>query len=271
MKTKGNYTRNRKAWLTATAILVLVAAAGHAAYAELQSRGCVLLSTRMGNPSSDQGKMYVDVSISTEADAVSDVSSIAIGLSNEYDGWKFRSWKQSARFDGKSFLVPSEANGRKILFLTAIASQPLKDEVIELGTIEYEVVGKGTPNANSLQLVVGDLLTPEGQILHVKEAEVETMGREPVRSSLEQNVPNPFNPETTIRYTVTELADVELKIYSVDGRLIRTLVSENQVPDVYKVVWDGKNDLGEPVASGVYFYRLKMRDQVSTKKLVLLR
>jgi hypothetical protein len=94
---------------------------------------------------------------------------------------------------------------------------------------------------------------------------------------LHQNYPNPFNPQTTICYYQPDIgyqpAEVELRIYNILGKLVRVLVSERQYPGRHRVAWDGKNDEGEDLASGVYFYRLKVSgiEFVRAKKMVLVR
>ena len=87
-----------------------------------------------------------------------------------------------------------------------------------------------------------------------------------------QNVPNPFNPLTTIRYYVpAESGDVKLAIYDVSGRLVRTLVDGPVWPGSRRAVWDGTDSDGFDVASGIYYCRLKARDAVQTIKLTLLK
>jgi len=81
----------------------------------------------------------------------------------------------------------------------------------------------------------------------------------PTTFLLEQNFPNPFNPRTRIRYRVPEQSSVSLNIYNVLGQLIRTLVNEVKPASSYEVEWDGKNDAGEIVATGAYYYRLNAR------------
>jgi hypothetical protein len=94
----------------------------------------------------------------------------------------------------------------------------------------------------------------------------------PPVNSLSQNYPNPFNPVTTIRYSVAERAHVKLAIYDASGRLVRVLVEGVQDPMVTaSAIWDGTNSRGEPVASGVYFYRLDIGAFGDTRKMVLLR
>lgn len=88
---------------------------------------------------------------------------------------------------------------------------------------------------------------------------------------LEQNVPNPFNPTTTIRYQLSVHEHVVLGVYDVQGRLIRTLVEESQDPGPRSVNWDGRDGSGQRVASGVYFYRLEAGPRSETKRMILLK
>ena len=96
----------------------------------------------------------------------------------------------------------------------------------------------------------------------------------PKETVLLPNYPNPFNPETWIPYQLAEPADVSISIYAVDGRLVRTLVLGYQPVGNYEsrnraAYWDGKNELGEPVASGVYFYTLTTGDFTATRKMLI--
>jgi flagellar hook assembly protein FlgD len=89
--------------------------------------------------------------------------------------------------------------------------------------------------------------------------------------SLEQNHPNPFNPTTTIGFSLPEATQVELDIYDVSGRRVRTLVDGRREAKRYAVEWDGRDDGGTRVASGIYFYRIVAGRHVETKKMVLLK
>ena len=89
--------------------------------------------------------------------------------------------------------------------------------------------------------------------------------------ALAQNMPNPFNPVTTIKFTVPEDTEVNLTVYDVAGRRVKTLAKGHHKAAYYSVTWDGMNDNGSRVASGVYFYRLKAGKNVQSKKMVLLR
>jgi len=93
----------------------------------------------------------------------------------------------------------------------------------------------------------------------------------PSRFVLSQNFPNPFNPETMIEYQVQQSSQVELAIYNLLGQKVRTLVAEDQAAGVYEVRWDGRDDQGAPVTSGVYVYRLRAGTFYETRKMVLLQ
>jgi hypothetical protein len=96
----------------------------------------------------------------------------------------------------------------------------------------------------------------------------------PQNFSLAQNYPNPFNPATRIQFTVTSgqfPVPTTLKIYNVRGQLVRTLVDEPKMTGPYEVMWDGKDNRGEIVSSGVYFYKLKAGDYSETKKMILMK
>jgi hypothetical protein len=100
----------------------------------------------------------------------------------------------------------------------------------------------------------------------------ETESREkPSEFDLSQNYPNPFNPTTKIEFTLSKSGFVTLQIYDILGRKVRTLVSEHLSSGYKSVIWDGKNDDGKDIASGVYFYQLRVGDFSEPKKMVLLK
>jgi ankyrin repeat protein len=93
----------------------------------------------------------------------------------------------------------------------------------------------------------------------------------PERCSLSQNYPNPFNQSTQIEFTLAKSDFVSLNIYDLLGRKVRTLVSERLSSGYKSVLWDGRDNFGNDVASGVYFYQLRVGDFSETKNLVLLK
>jgi serine protease len=88
---------------------------------------------------------------------------------------------------------------------------------------------------------------------------------------LSQNYPNPFNPSTVITYSLTASADVKLVVINVLGQQIRTLVNEYQSAGGHSVVWDGRDQGDNQVASGIYFYRMSSAGMVDTKKMLLMK
>ncbi len=93
----------------------------------------------------------------------------------------------------------------------------------------------------------------------------------PNEYALGQNYPNPFNPETTIKFSLPEAGNVQLVIYNILGQKVRSLVSEDMKPGFKSIVWDGSNDLGVKVASGIYIYQIRANNFVAQKKMVFMK
>ena len=111
-------------------------------------------------------------------------------------------------------------------------------------------------------IVVNDLTTS---------VEDNSNGSLPEEFILEQNYPNPFNPETHISYQLSSGSYVTLAIHDMLGREIKTLVSEDQPSGNYSISWDGRDELGNIVPSGVYLYSLNTHGLVISKKMVLMK
>jgi subtilisin-like proprotein convertase family protein len=93
----------------------------------------------------------------------------------------------------------------------------------------------------------------------------------PARHFLAQNSPNPFTPQTQIRFGLPRAEEVELSVFNVEGRKVATLAKGLHEPGSYTVEWNGNDEGGRRVASGIYFYRLKTRSFDATKKMLLMR
>ena len=93
----------------------------------------------------------------------------------------------------------------------------------------------------------------------------------PTEFQLTNNYPNPFNPSTKFRYALPEARNVKIIIYDINGSKVTELVNNYQGAGTYEVTWNGKNDLGQQVASGTYIYNVKAGDFVQTKKMLLLK
>ena len=89
--------------------------------------------------------------------------------------------------------------------------------------------------------------------------------------ALHQNYPNPFNPTTTLRYDLPEDALVNITIYDMMGRQVKSLINQTQDAGFKSVIWNATNDFGKPVSAGVYLYQIQAGEFVQTKKMVLLK
>ena len=130
-----------------------------------------------------------------------------------------------------------------------------KDTQVEMATIYYyklEVIDR-----DGMSIVFGPILASIKNV--------------PNQFALRQNYPNPFNPETTIRFDLPTAAPVKLNIYNAKGQLVRTLVNEKMESGYHNICWDGTDETGYPVASGVYFYRINADKFNASKKMVMLK
>ncbi len=93
----------------------------------------------------------------------------------------------------------------------------------------------------------------------------------PTEFDLEKNYPNPFNPVTTIEFSLPEAIRVELTVFNSTGQVVKNLTRESYQAGTYSVKWDGTNETGQKVASGVYIYRLVAGDFVKTNRMILLK
>ena len=109
--------------------------------------------------------------------------------------------------------------------------------------------------------VLGYSVTPDS---------VELNNNNPNKFSLSQNYPNPFNPGTRIEYRLSQAGEVKLLIFNVKGQQVRSLVAGFEPAGFHSVQWNGQDDLGRPVASGLYFYRLQAGGFVKTQKMLLI-
>ena len=93
----------------------------------------------------------------------------------------------------------------------------------------------------------------------------------PAVTELKGNYPNPFNPQTTISFSLKEAAPVKVLVYNLKGQLVRTLVDESKASGNHKLVFDGRDNQGNPLASGVYFYKMQTGKYSNTRKMILMK
>jgi len=166
----------------------------------------------------------------------------------------------------------SEA-GEEIDFVILRASEPSMtfSEVSSTGLsrdgLSYSFIDKDCEPATTYLYRVDVLENGERRILF-ETGPITTPAMELI---LDQNIPNPFNPSTTISYYVPERCSVVLEVYSISGALIKRLYDGDRSKGLYTVVWHGSDEKGRQMGSGVYFYRLKTGKEVLSRKMILLR
>ncbi len=117
--------------------------------------------------------------------------------------------------------------------------------------------------------MVGDVLN--GLCGYANNTTPDAAGTVPSKTALVGNFPNPFNPTTTIKFALSSAENVHLSVYDLSGRTVTTLVNGPMAADHHEIVWNGKDDNGNRVASGVYFYKLTAGDFNATDKMVMLK
>jgi hypothetical protein len=137
----------------------------------------------------------------------------------------------------------------------------------ELLRLRFKVLAVGNP-----EFAVGTVTTRSrsNEPVAIKAA-VAAAPTVPAVFALRQARPNPFNPVTKIAFDIPRPARVKLVVYDIAGRRVATLVDEEKIPGAYSVPWNGTDQHGAAVASGVYFYRLEAGDFVATRKMMLLK
>jgi hypothetical protein len=138
------------------------------------------------------------------------------------------------------------------------------------GTVSLGFKSSGLNDDVTFKIVDASVMNLDGVARSTNLGEY-TLKALPAVYSLSQNYPNPFNPTTTIDYSIPKAGNVELVIYNMAGQKVRTLISGKQDAAYYKVVWDGRNDVGESVASGLYFYRLVSGNFSKIEKMTLVK
>ncbi len=156
-------------------------------------------------------------------------------------------------------------------YFAAATADLTRRSVVQVGdVVELRVIG---PSGNFESQTLRFEVTPEHLANAVLSLRLDGIGQ-PTQNLLLQNYPNPFNPETWIPYQLSEDSEVSIRIYDTTGRVVRTLHLGPQNAGFYTdqsraAYWDGRNTLGESIASGVYFYTLTAGDFTATRKLLI--
>tara|TARA_B100001250_G_scaffold400043_1_gene410132 strand:- start:728 stop:1492 length:765 start_codon:yes stop_codon:yes gene_type:complete len=162
-------------------------------------------------------------------------------------------------------------NGKIKVIAANIQSGGIQTEMESYLTIPFQFKGSDYQISNVFLENVkiaganGDLIE---FVSRMSNAEVKTV---PSEFALLQNFPNPFNPSTEIKFSIPKTEYVSLNIYNTIGQKVRSLKSENMVAGYHSIIWDGTNDSGKLVSTGMYFYSIKSNKFNKTRKMLFLK
>ncbi len=237
---------------------------------------------------------FVGAPWADQAEAAASPPAISVEISQEQNVWAFvvsghlngkpaSEWLASAVenpvFDGYQVIVRNLRTNSTITasvqgdYFAAATADLARRSVVEAGdVIELHVVG---PDGNVESQTLRFNVSPEHLADAVLSVRLDGIGR-PEQDQLLQNYPNPFNPETWIPYQLSAESPVSVSIYDTTGVLVRTLPLGIQSAGFYNsreraAYWDGRNDAGEHVASGLYFYQLRTPTFHQTRRLVIVK
>jgi hypothetical protein len=243
---------------------------GYLAERELQSQMGVKVSTQLANTKDRHKRVAATIFLQN----AKDISTVCIGI--EYDAGElaFCDFKSTESLRDKIAITSMKKPEIDGLLLAGFELDELCGTEIEICTLEFVINEESgiTDNQRSgLVVAFGDVLDVRGNRKRIVKITSEEEAIPIFNNYLADNYPNPFNPSTVIEYSLAMDSHVNLSIYDVEGRLVRTLVDEFQVKNNYTTNWEGEDNGGKPVASGVYFYRLKTNSYACSKKMILLR
>ncbi|MFA6471344.1 MAG: FlgD immunoglobulin-like domain containing protein [Candidatus Latescibacterota bacterium] len=188
----------------------------------------------------DEGTTPVTLSLVNHSNT--DLSTVAVSI----DQTKLPAWL-SIQNTPQTVNIPKGANGQdKILLQFTVTDSPAGAEMIAPLTLRDSY---GNVWNSSVHVLTSGL---------------------PLQNALYGNYPNPFNPTTTIKYSLKENSKTSLVIYNSLGQKIRTLVDTPQAPGLHTLIWNGKNDRGQQAASGMYFMKLSAGKFTQTKRMMML-
>ncbi|MCI0493371.1 T9SS type A sorting domain-containing protein, partial [candidate division KSB1 bacterium] len=219
----------------------------------------------------NQGTDWIEISGYVIANYISAIRSYSLVGENQIIGWvQHRNYNWQSV---KEFGIPTPVNDGKIQFSNLAQDGKYR--------VEWWLCSSGSFFLTDTMNAVSGNLTFEVPPIHWDYAykislagtKVETKSHSlPEQFELKQNFPNPFNSDTVIQYSIPRAGKVDLAIYNLEGRLVRDFNRLEKSSGSQSIVWDGKNNKGSSLASGVYFYRLKVDNVlIDTKRMVLMK
>jgi hypothetical protein len=244
------------------AILILLAVAGMAAPASLPANAANEITLMLAEAHAVSGE---SLTVPLKVDNIASLAGGSVSIS--YDSSTLR---PTEVVSASGTLASSNISQPGVLRI-AFASNRLSNRTV--AEIQFEVLSDRTSplKFSNVKLYRQDALPVDARVI---DGRFSSWAIAPKRSAVLQNFPNPFNPETWIPYQLAEETDVAIRIYNVNGQLIRTLSFGRKPAGSYlskgrAAYWDGRNDLGEEAASGIYYYSISAGHYAATRKMIV--
>ncbi len=213
----------------------------------------------------------VTASVRVRLEGLQERSAVGVVLRPAANKLQFTAWTPEPQNATTAFAVAGADEQGSRLALLVLNVAPDATGVVELGRLTFIASAGEAVTTADLPVSYEDVATFDASIASVVIDRRQTMNETPRITTIAQNYPNPCNPSTVIRYTLSQDAPVRLTIYDVAGREVRTLINHRQPAGEHAVVWDGRHGSGRNASSGIYVYRLATGDFTGTKKLVLIQ
>jgi hypothetical protein len=211
-----------------------------------------------------------EIEVLLEAEIEEEVAGIELDLNFDLSQLDLKEISTTSRTDGLGLYYNVKQDKVKIGMVDIYGNQIVMPGEGSLLKLKFQMKGKGA-EISSVRIENAILVNISAQELDVHIRPNKLIRTIPQTFSLAQNYPNPFNARTVIRYSLPQDSKVEITIYNILGRKVKTLVNEHQQAGYKTVIWDGTNQKDRTVASGVYFYKIKAGDFTSSKKMLLLK
>jgi hypothetical protein len=213
------------------------------------------------------GEVELSLVLSGNADEVKGLSAVLTYDTAELGFVSARLSEEMSSPLGNVFFWHGCEDGRIQLDLVVLGTDVTAGGSGEVAVLTFVVLS----DEYGVEIESADLRGAENRLLGADLEGFESSPALPVKFRLVQNVPNPFNPATQIAYHVPQESGVSIRIYDVSGRLVRTLVDSVTEAGRHVAVWDGRNDSGGSVGSGVYFCTMEAPDFQESRKMMLLK
>lgn len=219
---------------------------------------------------SGMGKDGAEVAVHVGARGWSSVQAVHVDLEYDPSGLALVGFEAGDLFGEPLVFGPYDRAERQVVDVQAASlSGPVSAGEAEVGVIRFRVLDGSRVSVRVVSLeTAGADWSVES---HVSYANAVGVVGAPRATRLLGGAPNPFNPETEVRFELAERGEVAVSVYDVSGREVRRLVEGVREAGVHGVVWDGRSDGGASVSSGVYFVRLQAGSKVEAKRLTLIR